>query len=122
MRAELKSLLSWDVDSQSGDLTTFRPTDPADFGVGVAAQIGPAGELGEEQFQFTACSPAWLARQPLQKGFAFVRHTLVLDQWDPALIQRAIADLCRGTEAETWSDIAIQLSRFGLWELENYRT
>jgi hypothetical protein len=116
MRAELKSL-DWDGHA----LPDFRPEDAGRFRVTVAASIGPAGQDGAELFQFTVCSPQWLAEESLPKGFAFQRHTLLVDRWNPDLVERAIHDLCLRTEGDDWSEIAASLSRFGLWEFEDYR-
>lgn len=115
MRAELKGL-----DADGGDLRAFRP-DAERFALAVTASIGPAGDEGTEQFLFTVCSPSWLAGQELPKGFAFQRHTLVVERWNLDLVERAIADLCRRAEGETWTEIATKLSRFGSWEFEDYR-
>jgi hypothetical protein len=119
VRAELKGLDTADADG--GDLRAFRPGDAEVFALGVTASIGPAGEDGAELFQFTVCSPSWLAAQELPKGFAFQRHALLVERWEPGLVERAIADLCRRTEGETWSEVATKLSRFGSWEFEDYR-
>lgn len=119
MRAELKGLDTADADG--GDLRAFRPEDRTHFRLDVAASVGPAGEEGAELFQFTVCSPSWLAAAPLPKGFAFQRHTLLLERWDPGLVERAITDLCRRTEGQSWDELAAKLSRFGLWEFEDYR-
>jgi hypothetical protein len=89
--------------------------------LGVTASVGPAGEEGAEQFQFTVCSPSWLAEQPLPRGYAFARDTLLLARWDPELVERAIADLCRLTVGDTWSEVAAKLSRYAYWEFEDYR-
>jgi hypothetical protein len=99
----------------------FRPKDRTHFGLDVVASVGPAGEEGAELFPFTVCSPSWLAATPLPKGSAFQRHTPLLERWDPALVERAISDLCRRTEGESWDELAAKLSRFGHWEFEDYR-
>lgn len=118
MRAELKSLDA--VDAPGGVLTAFHPDDGEHFGLAVAATIGPANETGGELFQFSVCSPSWLADEDRPKGFAFQR-TLVVDRWNPDLVERAIADLCRRTEGDTWEQVARKLSRYGQWEFEDYR-
>lgn len=119
MRAELKGLDTG--DSEDGDLRTFRPDDVEHFMLGVTASVGPAGQRGAELFQFTVCSPSWLAANPSPNGYEFLRHTLLLTRWDFELVERAIGDLCRRTEGDTWSDVALKLSRFGYWEFEDYR-
>jgi hypothetical protein len=70
---------------------------------------------------FPVCSPSWVAEQPLEKGFGFQRHVLLLSRWDGGLVHRAIGDLCRRTEGATWNEVAVKLSRFGQWEFENYQ-
>ena len=87
----------------------------------MTASVGPAGEEGAESFAFTVCSPRWLAEQQLPKGFAFQRYTLLIERWDADLVERAIEDLCRRTEGDTWREVATKLSRFGHWEFEDYR-
>jgi hypothetical protein len=120
MRAELRSLDT--ADAEGGELRAFRPEDGEHFTLAVTASIGPKNGRGEELFQFTVCSPSWLAAERLPKGFAFQRHTLLLDRWDPELVERAIGDLCRRTEGENWHEIAVKLARYGHWEFEDYRS
>lgn len=119
MRAELRSLHSPDVDG--GSLRSFQPANSEHFALNVTALVGPAGEKGEESFEFRVCSPSWLAQEELPKGFAFLRHTLLVVRWDVGLVERAISDLCMRTEGETWGEVAQKLSRFGGWEFEDYR-
>jgi hypothetical protein len=119
MRAELKALDT--PDSPDGSLSSFHPEDGEQFALLVSASVGPAGEDGGELFGFTVCSPTWVAAEELPKGFAFQRHTLLVERWNPEVVERAIADLCRRTEGETWTEVAQMLSRFGHWEFEDYR-
>jgi hypothetical protein len=118
VRAELHSLDT--ADARHGALDAFVPEDSEHFGLAVTATIGPADGRGGEQFQFTVCSPSWLAAEDRPKGFAFQR-TLLLDRWSAELVERAIADLCRHTEGETWQEVAQKLSRYAHWEFEDYR-
>lgn len=119
MRAELKALDT--SDSPNGELWTFMPEDDEHFMLGVTASIGPAGERGQELFQFTVCSPSWLAAEPMDKGYAFLRHTLVVERWNPELVEQAIGGLCQRVEGDDWHQIAVWLARFGCWEFEDYR-
>jgi hypothetical protein len=118
MNAKLKSIDS--PDAPSGDLHAFKPDHHKQFGLSVTATIGPADEPGGELFTFTVCTAEWLA-QPLPKGYTFQRHTLLIEHWDPALIERAIADLCQRTSGRDWPEIAQKLSRYAYWEFEDYR-
>jgi hypothetical protein len=118
IRGELRSLFSFDTP---GGLDRFHPSDPDRFGVRVRAMVGPQGSPGEESFDLTVCTFAWLAEETtLEKGFAFLRHVLVVRSWDADLIKRAIADRCRRTEGETWNEVAAKLGRYGYWEFEDY--
>ena len=119
MRAELKALDTG--DTPDGSLHSLRPEDPRRFRVGVTASIGPAGEAGQELFQFEVCSPAAMADQELPKGYWFVRHVLLIERWDPALVEAAIRGLCETTYGDDWSAIAERLGRYGHWEFEDYR-
>jgi hypothetical protein len=116
VRAALKGL-----DSDGRDLRDVAIDDAECFGLNLTASIGPADDDGAELFQLTACTARWLAEQDLPKGFAFQRHTLLLQRWDPDLVARAVADLCRHTEGATWNEVATKLSRFAYWEFEDYR-
>lgn len=119
MRAELRSLHA--PDAASGDVGAFDPDDTEDFALLVQALIGPAGDRGEEMFDFTVCTASWLGGHDLPKGFEFPRGTLLVRRWDPELVTRAISDLCLRTEGADWLEVAQKLSRFGKWEFEDYR-
>ena len=107
MRAALRSLHSADTDD--GSLGSFRPDDSEHFALHVMALVGPADGPGEESFDFTVCSPSWVARQELAKGFAFMRHTLLLARWDAGLVERAISDLCARPEGADWAEVGQKL-------------
>lgn len=110
MRAELVALL------------TEAPPEAADFGVNVTVLLRPAGGEGEESFQLTVCTPAWLAENvAMPKGFAFVRDHPVVERWDEQLVRRAIQDVCLRNEGSDWHDVATKLSRYAYWEFEDYR-
>ena len=57
----------------------------------------------------------------MERDAWFVRHVLVIERWDPTLVESAIRNLCQTTFGETWNEIAERLSRFGHWEFEDYR-
>jgi hypothetical protein len=117
MHAELRGLYSPDTEDLT--LEAFLPPDPEHFTLVVGAYVGPSDAGGEELFTFVVCSPSSIAELKLQKGFGFQRDTLLLERWDPQLIQRAIGDLCRRTEGLSWNEVAVKLSRYGRWEFED---
>lgn len=117
----LRSLHSPDLGSQ--DLDTYRPPDADDFSVWVQAEVGPSDGPGSEIFGISVCSTKGLARDAASngsKGFWFVRHRLVIDRWDTALIRRAIEDQCRRCSGATWREAAEKLGRYMFWEFEDY--
>ena len=119
IQAQLKGLSS--LDRPDGHWEEWRPEDPECFAFRVTAEIGPAGEQSRELFRFTVCTPGWVAaKERLPKGFAFARYLLV-SRWDPRLVERALEDLCRRTNGDTWSEVGWQLARYAHWEFEDYR-
>jgi len=118
VRAALRRLHSPDADP----LAEFAPDDPESFSILVQALVGPDEGEGEESFDFTITTASWLAGQPApEKGFEFVQGVLILPCWDYETVVRAISDLCRKTEGETWAEVATSLSRYGHWEFADYR-
>jgi hypothetical protein len=61
-----------------------------------------------------------MAAHPPEKGFWFLTGYVLLPRWDYAILERALRDLAAHTEAETWADTAVKLSRYGRWEYEEY--
>ena len=76
----------------------------------------------EESFDFTITTASWLAEQPApEKGFEFLQAVLLLSPL--GLRHRGEGDQrpLRNTQGETWGEVATSLSRFGHWELADYR-
>jgi immunity protein 8 of polymorphic toxin system len=118
MRAALRRLHSLDADP----LAEFAPDDPESFSIFVQALVGPQDAEGEESFDFTITTASWLAEHSApEKGFEFLQGVLLLSRWDYDIVVRAIGDLCRRTEGETWEEVAMSLSRYGHWEFADYR-
>ena len=117
MRAELKTLYSLDVP----DLEAWQPEDPECFALNVRAIIGPEGSEGEESFDVTICTAAWLAQEPPPKGFEFLHSRILVERWQYETVKRALGDLCVHTSGKNWIDIANRLSRYMHWEFDDYR-
>lgn len=114
-RAEIRFLHTPDIDPE-----TYVPEDPERFVFLVQLIAGPAGERGEESFGFEVCSPGWLAEQA-RTGPITGRHHVIVDRFDwPALVTYFEKLVTRCTGAD-WAEVATKLSRYGLWEFEDYR-
>jgi len=118
MRAEVKRLHSPDSPEDFGP--AWQP-DSTDFGVFVQAMIGPADRDGEESFDFTVCTPGWLAQQSREKGFAWGRGYLIVDEWRYETVERAVRDLVASSTANEWRELGERIGRYTHWEFEDYR-
>jgi hypothetical protein len=122
VRGELSGFYSPDLleEKQVDDLQAFRPADAENFGLRVTAFVGPNDQGGEEMFDFFVCTSRWIADHPPEKGFWFLRNTLLLTRWDYSVLDRALRDLCARAEGETWEEVGTKLSRYGRWEREGW--
>lgn len=115
--AQIKALLTADHDS----LESVALNDPECFEVVVRALVGPRGEDGEESFDVSVCTPAWLARRCEKDGFVLCRHRLVLKSYSPARIRSVLAKFIERCSGDSWQEVAEKVARIGLWEFEDYR-
>jgi hypothetical protein len=113
MKAELKRLHSPDVASLEG----YQPADQKSFGLFVQAIVGPAGEDGEESFDFMLCTPLWLAER---STIVLGEHHLIVHEYDYAAIENFLRDFCARCEGNTWGEVARRLSSLGRWEFADY--
>lgn len=102
------------------DMQSERPEDPEQFCILVQAMIGPAGEIGEESFDFVVCTPKWLAQSLRKDDYVFGRHYLLVEYYDYDIIFSALISLCQGITGSSWRQVAEQLGRYGKWEFEDY--
>jgi hypothetical protein len=117
MRPKIKSISTID----GGDPASHRPLDAA-FSVGLRLLIGPDESTGEESFDVTVCSPAWLEKKCERDSFVQGRHHIVVRDYDFSLVQRILTELVGRCNGETWPEIAKKISRFAYWEFEDYRS
>lgn len=117
MHARLHRLHSPDAT----DLEQYQPPDAEHSGLLVQAMIGPEGQPGEESFDFLVCTPSWLAAVFRDKRYVFGRHYLFLPQYDYAVLEQALRQVCEQAVGENWQAVAANLSRYGKWEFEDYK-
>ena len=113
IRAELKRLYSTHIV----DLENFRPNGP--FGFSVQAIVGPAGGKGEESFDFTLCTPEWLASH-MSASIAPGRHFLFVNNFNYSALENYVRDFCYSCEGASWHAVAEKVGRLGKWEFEDY--
>jgi hypothetical protein len=101
------------------NLDEWKPSGEA-YSVVVRLLVGPLGGAGEESFDLTVCSPAWLSQQteliPVFDG----RHHLVVREFNWVAIRAYIEKRVEACVGDTWENVAWQLSRFAYWEFEDH--
>jgi len=116
MRAALRRLHSPDVR----DLNAWTPHGH-DFSILVQLLVGPDGDVGEESFDITLCTPGWLADQVYKYGILDARHHLVVDSYDYDRIETYLRNRVSELNESSWEKLAAKLGRLGRWEFEDYR-
>jgi hypothetical protein len=115
VKAELRSI--WSIDTE--DLATWKPPDEA-YALHVRLMVGPQGENGEESFDLTLCSPAWLRQLAADDRIFDPRHHLILGRFNWPKVEEYLGQRVARCEAATWQGIAEKLGRLGHWEFEDY--
>jgi hypothetical protein len=116
MLAELKFLISPDVP----DLRNWIPPDE-EFAILVQIIAGTAGSPGEESFDVTVCTPAWVKRRVDSEGVVTGRHLLIVAEYAYDKIYDYIFNYLSACTGDTWQEIATKIARLGSWEFEDYR-
>lgn len=104
------------VDLEAGR----RIDDPAHACELLEMYVGPQGELGEERFQLTVCTPSALIEQLRHRPFLVGRHWLFVAELHPDKVTEWLSDRIAVLEAPTWGELAEKIGRIGEWEFEDY--
>ena len=75
---------------------------------------------GEESFQFTICTPAWLQAQAEREGPVAGMHHVIVASYDWTAVESFFERLVGRCTGTTWSEIAGKLARFGHYEFDDY--
>lgn len=115
MDAQLKS---WIFDPTPASLDGA----PRDFAFQVRFLAGPSGGSGEESFDFTVCSPEWLASSCSRVGLYDARHHVVVnpERFDQRELVRWLHNRVDSISGDNWIKIASKLGRLGRWEFEDF--
>jgi hypothetical protein len=115
MNGEVRSIYSYEVD----DLDNWTPSGE-NWSLGIRLVAGPAGEPGEESFDLTVCTGAWLAAKARDAGVFDARHHLVVARYDWPMVDAYLRRRVSSCPGSSWSDVAEKLSRLGFWEFEDF--
>ena len=116
MYAEVRGFMTTDADA----LEDVYPNDPENFRIDVEAVIGTKGSKGADNFIFYVATPKYLETK-FGEDAVFLRHYLLVKDWNPAVIKARIVKLVSTTTGNDWKEIATKLSRYGYWEFEDYK-
>jgi len=116
VRATIRSLMSLDAD----DLDGWVPESEA-WALGLQILAGPDDGPGEESFDLTVCSLAWLTERVRRDGVYDGRHHLIVEWYDWPKIRALVERRVQQCDGATWRDVAEKLARFGYWEFEDYQ-
>lgn len=115
MKAEVKHFAM-----VGGEFSDYWPDDIENFCIGADATIGPEGSPGGDIFSFEVCTPRWLLHSS-RKRPRFMRHIVLVNEYDEEAVKSAVRDLVENTTGETWREIAEKLARYMFWEFEDYQ-
>lgn len=118
MNAELKDIFSLEIDCA---LAAYVPNEPTTFAVGIRMLIGLPDTDASETFDVTVCTPAWIAAELTAERLMWGANLLVVETYDYATIELAIRNRIAQATGSTWVQIAQKISRWALWEFEDYR-
>ena len=108
--------MSLDVD----DLDGWAP-ESDEWALGLRILAGPDGGPGEESFDLTVCSLAWLTERVRRDAVFDGRHHLIVEWYDWPVLRTYVERYVQQCEGTTWRDVAEKLARLGYWEFEDYQ-
>jgi hypothetical protein len=113
--AELRFLASPEFDVEVG-----HPSDLRTFCVLVEVGIGMRAEVGEDVFRLYICTPSWLQQQLHGVGTEWGNYHLFVTHWDYKSVHAALSALVASISGQDWTSIAAKLSKWLLWEFDDY--
>jgi hypothetical protein len=107
----------------------YEPPDPANFAVNVQALIGSDDSVEADSFDFTVCSPKWLATNAeqlrdaeddlLPASVLIDRGIWLMASWSPRDVETSIRRLCEHVSpGPDWGTVADRLGRWMPWEYD----
>jgi hypothetical protein len=120
MRLEARNYYSSDID----DVRNWEPDSPEDVCFQLSFDIGEKGDKASYTFQVVVATPEGLRRTASTiEGYEIPdRALLVFSDYSWHALQcriEFIATIC-GARAETWQEAVPRLTRYFIWEYEDY--
>lgn len=116
MRPAIRALMSLDFD----ELDRWAPEGEV-WAFGLRILAGPDVGPGEESFDVTVCSLAWVAERTRRDGVFNGRHHVIVEGYNWSDLRAYVERQVQQCEGATWRDVAEKLARFGYWEFEDYQ-
>ena len=116
MKAELKRLHSPDID----DLKQFIPNDANSFSFLLQIMVGQINLDGEESFDVIVCTPVWLLNEYRKSDVLFLRHFIIVFEYNYENIFSCIKQKIESLEYSNWDEFGKKMGEIGKWEFENY--
>lgn len=116
MKAKLKGLHSPDVF----DLKNYKPHNKENFSFLLQIMVGPENEEGEESFDVEVCTLKWLEMNYGEKEVIIGYHYIIVREYNYEKIETAINNFLKDCTGGNWEEIALKVSRLGIWEFDNY--
>jgi hypothetical protein len=113
LQAEVKNISANDIP----EWPNWSPTDPTDEFQWLSVAIGPISTAGADLFQVAIATSRGLKARRHKTKFV----GLVVDEFDPRVIEQTIQEFVASIEAPTWEAIVEQLQTTMQWEFTDYR-
>jgi hypothetical protein len=109
------------IDFGKEDLSVFVPEIPHNFCIWLTLSIGPDDAEGSHFFQVGICTTMWLAHQLSIKKILTLRHMMIVENFNIALITKTIGEIVDSSVRSSWDESVQVLCRYFSWEYEDYQ-
>ena len=116
MIPKIKNIMSSDIDN----LVNYTPVPPDTFEISLSLDIGLENQEGAEIFQVSVYTPKWFLINCRNSEVFIPRHSLIVLKYDYSEIEKNLNDICKMCEGNNWDECSLKLSRYFLWEFEDY--
>ncbi len=111
------------INFESPDIPNFEeywPEDETSFSFYLELSVGGTGIEGYEIFGITVCTPNWLLENCEKDKILFLRHYLIVFEYDYKRIIDKVKAKIENLVAENWDELALKIGKICYWEFEDY--